>query len=191
MAPLEWHLLCSAGPAVYFRRWHFCLPETGWSLVVRHRAAVERSVNVDLLSVTCLSRACEVLVSSCDNCDASEDAVWWYFTLDTEHLPQLESGASDFAESPDDSLSVGFGEEGARVQDGLLIAWETHTHTHSIQYRWHWIKTPPGGPSLKTLMLLSSPCCWGFKLFFATSAIAPRPRPTARPAETDGYKHDS
>lgn len=68
---------------------------------------------------------------------------------------------------------------------------EKHTHTHSIQYRWHWIKTPPGGPSLKTLMLLSSPCCWGFKLFFATSAIAPRPRPTARPAETDEYKHDS
>lgn len=38
-------------------------------------------------------------------------------TLNTEHLSQFEGGSSHLAERPDDSLCIGFGEEGTRVQD--------------------------------------------------------------------------
>lgn len=45
----------------------------------------------------------------------------FYLTLNTEHLSKFQSGTSDFTKSPDNSFSIGFREEGTRVQDGFFI----------------------------------------------------------------------
>lgn len=45
-------------------------------------------------------------------------------TLNAEHLADLQSRAADFAKRADDSFSVGFREEGTRVQDGFCSTFE-------------------------------------------------------------------
>lgn len=45
-------------------------------------------------------------------------------TLNAEHLADLQSRAADFAERAHDSFSVGFREEGTRVQDGIFSTFE-------------------------------------------------------------------
>lgn len=55
-------------------------------------------------------------------CPVEDDGVFSRrLTLNTEHLAQFQSSAANFAERPDDSFSVGFREEGARIQNGFFI----------------------------------------------------------------------
>lgn len=100
-------------------------------------------------------------------------------TLNAEHLADLQGGAPDFAKGADDSLGVGLREEGAGVQDRFFLAFENKEKplNYSRNHKTGGFKK---GTKAGTL---SSPGLEGFRVFFATSAIAPIPSLTAKPAK--------
>ena len=143
-------LIVFSWPQVYFRWWHFhvvkrdlvCLPEseseTWWraeELRLQFTLCVwplmKDAPSFTGTRETLLSIAGDVLCVLMSPCLVT--LLWavalgtnWclmgtFLTLNAEHLSQFQSRTSNFAERPNDSLSVGFREEGTRVQDRLLI----------------------------------------------------------------------
>ena len=129
-------LIVFSWPGVYFRRWHFCLPETGWSLVVKHRAAVDGLWMWIYCQLTRLSGVCEVLASSsrvtrwisytCDNCDASGDISPWILSI----CPSLRA-APRTLQRVRTILSALASERNALESRMDFLSPEKHTHTHT------------------------------------------------------------
>ena len=144
-------LIVFSWPGVYFRRWHFCLPETGWSLVVKHRAAVDGLWMWIYCQLTRLSGVCEVLASSSRvTRDEFRTRVIIVMHLVIFHLEY-------WASAPAWERRLGLCRESGRFSQRWLRrgthsspGWtsyhlrnthtHTHTHTHSIQSSWYWIK---------------------------------------------------
>lgn len=119
-------------------------------------------------------------------------------TLNAEHLAQLQRGAPDLTQGPDDALGVGLGQEGAGVQHALLVFSCGKRHQVERIFGGHvsrstvvcvcvfvdvgqWVgrRRVSGPVHVGVSVLPAVPVC--LMVFLATSASAPNPKPTARP----------
>lgn len=81
------------------------------------RRSVASSLNYVSNYPTCLCLLCPLL------------------TLNAEHLPQFQRSSSDFAQGSDDALGVGLRQEGAGVQNALLIfTWKGTKNRKSLDF---------------------------------------------------------
>lgn len=139
-------LVVFSWPGVYFRRWHFCLPETGWSLVVKHRAngrtVCECGFTVSDMSEPCVRRSscprnvfrtCVITAMHPRTC--SDDTSPWILSI----CPSLRA-APRTLQRVRTILSALASER--KALESRMDFLSPEKHTHSIQYRWHWIKTP-------------------------------------------------